>query len=199
MSEKNKSNAAAQLLAQYKKVMEGRCMEDVQKDPIVSINMKLCQRLISARTQQADLGLIKMATSEDLQSALQVQTLWLIIYLFSLKDQGVSVVVQEPPFNDPTMQPKAKKRLVMTYGNPMSFWSVDITKGVMPKQPLVRLIPMQSGLYVELRKITQCDGMSLRSVHRESWQFDPDTMGKPVDLDSIKTRLKSNGFALATA
>lgn len=195
-----RKSPVTKLLGQYQETMEGRDMEEVLRDPIVTLNTSLCHHLISTRHKQAKMGLISMVTSERYARELKLNTLWLVIYLFTLKDMGVHIVVQDCPTNWDEV-PTAKKFLELNINSKTSFWSMNAKKVKRSYRsynyPLVRIIPYRDGLFVELRKITSGGVLaaeSIRSTLKDSWKLSSKIMTRVVDKDEIRGKLVSSGF-----
>ena len=186
------------LMGQFRKIVAVWGADKVMNDPIVSINTRICQALIKDKDTQATMGVLEMATKEAVQHDLKVQTMWTVIYLFSLKSRGVKVVVQEPPLM-PDQVVKRNKYNVMSLNEPGMYWSKPEGNVIQRKQPLVRIIPIQDGLHLELRRVTSFDGLNIRSTYMDSWVCDKHMMKTEVDTVFIDEKLAGAGFALQLA
>ena len=181
------------LMGQFRDIVNVWGMDQVMNDPIVSINTRVCQALVNGKVTQAQRSLIDMATSEVSQHDLKVQTLWTVVYLFSLKSRGVKVVVQEPPLAFEQVL-KRHKYNAISLSEAGMYWSKPVDNVIQKKQALVRIIPIQEGLHLELRRVSSFDGLTVRSTYVDSWECQQHMMNRKVDMGLIDQRLEAAGF-----
>jgi hypothetical protein len=184
-----------QLMQQYHEVMEGRDEEGLMKDPIIKLHMSVCNRMIAMHNLQVKLKQLAKKEAEKLNNEAKLQTLWLVTYMCTLKECGVNVMVQEPPYAHGKDPSKAtKQRMSMLITNDTTAWSYENRDQFKLKQPMVRIVPYGKGLHMELRKITGMEGDTVRTMLKDHWQFDAKAMTAKINKHEIQRRLVESGF-----
>lgn len=198
-TKKRPSTTVSQLMAQYFEIMENRDQDAVMKDPIIALHTKACESMIGMRKLQVKLHQLDKKSAERLNQVDKVHTLWVVTYLYTLKNYGINILVQEPPAargEDPAK--KMKQRMSMLITQDTTVWSYEDKSQFKLKQPMVRIVPTSRGLHMELRKITGLEGDTVRTVLKDHWCFNADDMMAKVNKAEIREKLVSSGFDLAS-
>lgn len=186
------SSRGMEVLRQCEEIMDHPDNRSFLKDPIVILQFQACDTVLSKLTSRAICEKLSKAKVGNIRAAIQIQTMWMVTYLYYLRNEGVSLVVQEPPYSQNNSP--VRERLKLDINNPVNSWSFDSSKPIKTREPVVRIVPTQSGLYMELRKVTKVEGFSFSSVLKDSWVADEEMMSIRVDPAKIKEKLRLFGF-----